>query len=538
MKQNNYVRQKKYWDSFVHNGVCFPPPYDYKGLEIIVHGKRYKLSPVAEEMAWAWVKIMNTEKVKDEVFRSNFMKDFSKHLPKEIRNVDISQIDFSEVRKAYLKEKIRLKRNKKLSKQRKKEKEKLRKMYGFAYVDGRKVRISNWMVEPPGIFMGRGNHPLRGRWKPRIEPRDVTLNLSKDAKIPEGDWGEVVHDPSGMWVARWKDKLTGKIKYVWLHETSHIRQHKDKEKYDKALKLAKKIQVVRKRILKALRSRDFETRKIATACYLIDKLGLRVGDEKDPDEADTVGATTLRVEHVKITERAIEFKFLGKDSVEWHKSIKLDDADPHFVKNMLELIRGKKQGEQIFDTVSSTSVNKFLSKCAKGLTAKVFRTYHATRVVWEYLLNSDGKTKRANLETKKYIAKLANLEAAKFCNHKRTTPKSYRSSVKKKLEKLRELLEKKPKSKKAERKVKQRIKKLKLEIELLKKTKDYNLATSLKNYIDPRVYKAWAEHVGIDWHELYPKSLQKKFAWVSKAKVSWENFPLNHVEKQALKNSL
>ena len=30
---------------------------------------------------------------------------------------------------------------------------------------------------------------------------------------------------------------------------------------------------------------------------------MRVGDEKDEDEADTVGATTLRVEHVKRLER-------------------------------------------------------------------------------------------------------------------------------------------------------------------------------------------------------------------------------------------
>ena len=39
---------------------------------------------------------------------------------------------------------------------------------------------------------------------------------------------------------------------------------------------------------------------------------MRVGDEKDPDEADTVGATTLRKEHIKITTNTIEFDFLGK----------------------------------------------------------------------------------------------------------------------------------------------------------------------------------------------------------------------------------
>ena len=65
-------------------------------------------------------------------------------------------------------------------------------------------------------------------------------------------------------------------------------------------------------------SRDINQKKIATVCYLIFKLAMRVGDEKDPDEADTVGASTLRVEHInfvkdKFGKNAIEFNFLGKD---------------------------------------------------------------------------------------------------------------------------------------------------------------------------------------------------------------------------------
>ena len=42
---------------------------------------------------------------------------------------------------------------------------------------------------------------------------------------------------------------------------------------------------------------------------------MRVGDEKDPDEADTVGAITLRKEHIKIEGDTLHFDFLGKDSV-------------------------------------------------------------------------------------------------------------------------------------------------------------------------------------------------------------------------------
>jgi DNA topoisomerase-1 len=43
-------------------------------------------------------------------------------------------------------------------------------------------------------------------------------------------------------------------------------------------------------------------RQLGTATYLIDRLALRVGNEKSEDEADTVGTCSLRVEHIKIEE--------------------------------------------------------------------------------------------------------------------------------------------------------------------------------------------------------------------------------------------
>ena len=52
------------------------------------------------------------------------------------------------------------------------------------------------------------------------------------------------------------------------------------------------------------------------------------------------------------------------------------------------------------------------------------------------------------------------------------------------------------------------------QVELTKITKDYNLNTSLRNYIDPRVYKSWADKVGLDWKLLYTGTLQRKMAWV------------------------
>ena len=52
--------------------------------------------------------------------------------------------------------------------------------------------------------------------------------------------------------------------------------------------------------MRNLDEKDEARRKVATVSWLIFAVNMRVGDEKDPDEADTVGAITLRAEHIKI----------------------------------------------------------------------------------------------------------------------------------------------------------------------------------------------------------------------------------------------
>jgi DNA topoisomerase-1 len=46
--------------------------------------------------------------------------------------------------------------------------------------DGEVEKVSNVVVEPPGIFRGRGEHPLAGRLKSRIVPEFVSINIGND----------------------------------------------------------------------------------------------------------------------------------------------------------------------------------------------------------------------------------------------------------------------------------------------------------------------------------------------------------------------
>ena len=434
------------------------------------------------------------------------------------------------------------------------ERDKLKKKYGTAVMDGKKVDIANYMAEPPGIFIGRGDHPLRGRWKPRIDFKDVTLNLGEKAEVPKGDWGKIVSQNDATWLAKWTDYLTGNTKYVWLADTAGVKQDKDKEKYDKATMLGEEIDKIWNSMVRDMKSKDEKTRTVATVCYLIYRTAMRVGDEKDPDEADTVGATTLRKEHISITKDAVKFDFLGKDSVRWQETVKAEGHDRQFQENLKRIIDKKKPRDEIFGKITSRRVNAYYSGIAEGMTAKVFRTYLATKVVKDYLAKYDT-IKEKSADTKIHHAKLANLEAAKKCNHKRTIPKTFEKGLQKRMDNLKIKMEKKPWEKTEKRRIRvkasepktdvqrknknkrirrlnkqireqkerrnMQIEKIKLQITLTGKTKDYNLGTSLRNYIDPRMFKAWADHVGVEWEKMYTSALQKKFLWVQNEKPKW-----------------
>ena len=554
------------WKTLQHNGILFPPDFESKEIKVKIKKENVVLNLLQEEMVYQWSKKKDapkpgvTEKyIEDPIFQKNFVADFSKTFSGKFKNLQYAEIDFSMPYKIVDKEKeekeLLTKEDKKtLAIKRKEIREEMKVKYGKAIIDGKEVEVGNYMAEPPGIFMGRGDHPMRGRYKPRVTNKDVTLNLGKESNVPKGNWGKIVHDRDSMWIANWMDVLTQKRKYVWLADTAGIKQERDQAKYDKAKNLSKEIESVKAQIIKDMQSKEQKNKRIATACYLIYRTAMRVGDEKDPDEADTVGATTLRKEHIKLTENAIQFDFLGKDSVRWKETIPAEGYDKQFYDNLKESISNKKDSEEIFDGITSRHVNAYYSTIVKGLSAKVFRTYLASSVVSKYLRSHDDIKSKSDMK-KIFHGKLANLDAAIMCNHKRTIPKNFELSLQKKKDTLKnvekakpwdkseELLKKaqskvvkteKQKKEKNERikKIKtvirkskgkhvERIEKLELQINLTEKTRDYNLGTSLRNYIDPRIFKTWTDEVGAEWEKLYTSALQKKFLWVKNTNSKW-----------------
>ena len=120
---------------------------------------------------------------RDPVFQTNFLSDFLKLFPPKYKDAKISDIIFPT-----LPEKVELTKEQKkaLAAERKKKRLELKEKFGYAIVDGVKTEIANWVVEPPGLFMGRGRASYARHWKPSIQEEDITLNLDKQAPTPPG----------------------------------------------------------------------------------------------------------------------------------------------------------------------------------------------------------------------------------------------------------------------------------------------------------------------------------------------------------------
>ncbi len=530
-----------------HNGI-FVPPYDLKGFNIKIQGQTIKLTEKSEPMAMAWSRrvLSTTISPPDKVFTKNFMKEFLEQLKKEnpsagylntftikyLACIDappttqnnggtqLNEIDFSQVKNFIVDEKakkeaISKEEKKKQAEERKVKRLEFKEKYGYAEVDGQKLEIANWTAEPSCLFAGRGDHPQRGKWKEGPSEQDIILNLPPDMPKPAGNWKGIVWEPNKMYVAKWEDKLTGKIKYVWFSDTAFLKQNREKEKFKKAETLGKQIKQIEAHILKNLIGKDETRRKVATVSWLILVPNMRVGDEKDPDEADTVGAITLRKEHIKIVGDTLHFDFLGKDSVRWVKEYK---APPEVIKNIEYF--SKTSREYLFEGIDSKHVSRFLSEKMPKLTAKVFRTWRCTKTVREELEKS-GVTKEDPDYKKNFAAKIANFKVAEVANHKRKVPLTFDQRVADKeanLKKLQELLKAKKKEGKKTEALETRIERAKLDLELTKLTREYNLGTSLKSYIDPIAYVKWAKKVRFDIEKFYPKTLRSKFSWALEQK--------------------
>ena len=112
---------------------------------------------------------------------------------------------------------------------------------------------------------------------------------------------------------------------------------------------------------------------------------LRPGTEKDEEtEANTVGLTTLKCENLKcLPNNVIELNFLGKSSIQFVKKFKINEKVYTYLKSACA---NGKANTLLFPSVNATSLNAYLASLSAGLSAKVFRTYKASSILQEKLM--------------------------------------------------------------------------------------------------------------------------------------------------------
>ena len=387
------------------------------------------------------------------IFIKNFFTDFKAVLSKSHGIKDFKKCDFEPIRSHLNEQKIIKKAVTDAQRERNKaERNQAMFKFGYALVDGHIEKVGNYNMEPPGAFRGRGEHPKMGKLKNRVFPEQVAINVSECARVPPCSlpghaWGELRHDPKVQWLCQWKENINNQDKYMQLAAQSSFKGKSDRSKYNKAALLCENIDKIRASYKKKLKSKENNDRQLATAMWVIDRLALRVGGEKDTDEeADTVGCCSLRVEHLHFDPNKegednyeIELEFLGKDSMLFKQTIDFGaemynengGMGKQVYENFVRFCRKKKDSEEVFDSLTPTILNSHLKQIMDGLTAKVFRTYNASKTLQDELKKQEELGGWKKLTPAEMVVEYnnANRQVAILCNHQRSVSKAQETQL-------------------------------------------------------------------------------------------------------------
>ena len=100
--------------------------------------------------------------------------------------------------------------------------------------------------------------------------------------------------------------------------------------------------------------------------------------------------------------------------------------------NLKAFCAKKKKSDEVFDSINPTLLNNHLKNFMEGLSAKVFRTYNASRTLQEELRKAEESTsgwKRLSPAEKVVEYNNANREVAILCNHQRSVSKAQETQL-------------------------------------------------------------------------------------------------------------
>eukprot|EP00452_MALV-II_sp_L67-6_P000188 gene189-3_t len=487
------------WASLEHHGIMFAADYEPHGVPLLYGPNKdpLVLPPDLEELGTMWCSVIGLEAETKEIFINNFWYEFKSCMARlkdsklQAKVKDFRHCDWSKMKEHIDAEKLR---KKEMTKEEKEGDLRARQAeeqwYRYCLIEGYREKVGVVRVEPPGLFRGRGEHPKQGKLKERIMPENCVMNVDNAivppiCHVPGRAWEDVVHDDKVGWLGFYKQQTDGAdaVKYIQMDKTSENKTKPDLIKYERAKRLAYRVDEIRKDYQRKLKHESMTLRQPGTCAYFIDRLALRVGGEKNTDEeADTVGCCSLRVEHVRLNMESfkqnrpkitldflgtyiyislsqtshsalgrLEFRFrywsfptpskkwqlnphTGKDSIRYMTEV---CVPPTVFKNLGLFMKGKRPADQLFDKVSPSDMNEFFQEFMDDLTAKVFRTYNASVTLERQLSLFDQATdidKKSQDQLLKFYNE-ANRKVAILCNHQKAVGKGHEAGVQKLQEK-------------------------------------------------------------------------------------------------------
>jgi DNA topoisomerase-1 len=199
-------------------------------------------------------------------------------------------------------------------------------------------------------------------------------------------------------------------------------------KYGRLAAFAEALPRLRKRVDADLRRSGLPREKVlAAVVQLLEKTLIRVGNEEYARDNGSVGLTTMRDQHAKISGTNVRFEFRGKSGIE--HAIDLQNA------RLAKIVKACRDlpGYELFQYVDedgkrhmigSADVNGYLREvCGQDFTAKDFRTWAGTVLAAKAL--AAAPTFRSPTEAKRKINGAIASVAERLGNTKAICRKSY-----------------------------------------------------------------------------------------------------------------
>lgn len=270
---------------------------------------------------------------------------------------------------------------KKVSKKKKKKKQVIKHQYFLK--NGKKVSKSKIEKHLKGMYI-----------PPAYD--NVVINLDKNGKV---------------WAIGEDDK--GRKQYIYNKEYV---KNRSKRVFKTLKKFGAKFDLIEKKVVKDLKSKNQKIKQIAHALTLMKDCNFRIGNEANVKKYNSYGVTTLQKKHVKSKKSGLTIDFIGKKGVRNVSTVQNKNMKK-FIKKRLKSIKRK---EPLFDQIRARDVNEYLQEFDEDLSSKKLRTFNANTILIENLLRTDF-----DLKPKKQLKKGINAVAFELHNTPSICKKSY-----------------------------------------------------------------------------------------------------------------